>query len=144
MAVGCVPLRVGHLDDARARLVQLAEKLHDFFTLRGVKVAGRFVRQDQFGALNYGASNSHELLLTAEELIREEIFFADDVESVKDVANEADAFFVGDILVGEGDFEVLKDSQVVDQMVALKDEADVGLMKLIALFDIEPVDTARH
>ena len=140
MAVGGISLRVRHLNDARAGFVEPAEKFHDFFTLRGMQVAGRFVGQNQLGALNHSSRDSHELLLTAGELIWEEILFADDVEAVKNVANEADALFVGDIFVGERYFQVLEDRQVVNQVVALKNEADIGFVKLIALFDVEPMN----
>ncbi len=45
-----------------------------------------------------------------------------------------------DILVGEGNFEVFKDGQIVDQVIALEDEADVGLVQLVAFLDVELVD----
>src|SRR4029077_192547 len=57
-----------------------------------------------------------------------------------DVADQADAFLVRNILVGQRDFEVLEDSEIVDQVVALKDEANVGFMRLVAFFDVEFVD----
>jgi len=140
MAVRGVPLRMRNLDDASASFVQLSEKLHDFFTLRGMQVTGGLVGQNQLGALNDGAGDSHELLLPARKLIGEEVFFANDVEAVEDVANEADALFVGDVFIGEGDFQVLEDRQVVDEVVALENEADIGFVKLIALLYIESVD----
>src|SRR4029077_2214442 len=74
------------------------------------------------------------------KLIGEEVFFANDVEAVEDVANEADALFVGDVFIGERDFQVLEDRQVVDEVVALENEADIGFMKLIALLYIESVE----
>ena len=140
MAVSGVSLRVRNLDDASSSFVQLSEKLHDFFTLRGMQVTGGLVGKNQLGALNDGAGDSHELLLPARKLIGEEVLFANDVKAVEDVADEADALFVGDIFIGEGDFEVLEDRQVVDEVVALENEADIGFVKLIALLYIEAMD----
>jgi hypothetical protein len=140
VAISCVSLRVRYLNDARASFIQPAEEVHDLFALRGVKVAGGFVRQNQLGALNDRARHTDQLLLTAGKLVREQVFFANDVEAVEDVANQANALFVRHVFVGEGNFQVLVHGQVVDQVVALKNEPDVGFVQLIPLLYVEAMD----
>jgi hypothetical protein len=45
-----------------------------------------------------------------------------------------------DVAVGEGDLEVLVDRQVVQEVVALEDEADVLLLEVEPLLLVQPVD----
>src|SRR6266849_1891956 len=137
MTIHGVALRMRDLNDGGAPVVEALEELHDFIALRGVQVAGGLVGEDELGILDDRAGDAHELLLAAGKLVGEEIFFADDVEAVEDVADQAHALFVGNILVGERDFKVLEDGEIVDQVVALKDEADIGFVQLVAFFDVE-------
>src|ERR1700738_417187 len=113
---------VRDLNDGGAAFVEALEKLHDLFTLRGMKIAGGFVRENQLGILDDRARDADKLLLTAGKLVGEEIFFADDVEAVEDVADQADALFVRHILIRERDFEIFEDRKIVNQMVALENE----------------------
>ena len=43
------------------------------------------------------------------------------------------------VLIGERDIEVLEDREIVNQVVALKDESDVALVQFVALLDVELV-----
>src|SRR4029077_6923481 len=86
-----VSFGVRDLNDGGAALIQALEELHDFFALGRVQVARGLIGQNKFWILDDCASDAHELLLTAGKLVREEIFFADDVEAVEDVADQADA-----------------------------------------------------
>src|SRR6266436_5765623 len=140
MTIHGVALGVRNLNDCRAGVVEALEELHDFIALRGVQVARRLVGEDKLGILDDRARDAHKLLLAAGKLVGEEIFFADDVEAVENVADQADAFLVRNVFVGERYFEVLEDREIVDQVVALKDEADIGFVQLVALFDVEFVD----
>src|SRR5579872_1859149 len=115
VAVGCISLGVRYLDDRCSRLVQAFKELHDFVALFGVQVAGRLVRENQFWILNHRAGDADELLLSAGELAREQIFFADDVEFVESVANHTDTLFVRDIFVRQRNFEIFKHGEIVDQ-----------------------------
>src|SRR5205807_8504887 len=47
VAVGCVRLRMVHLDNGRSLAVQLAEEPHDLRSLLGVQVARRLVREQE-------------------------------------------------------------------------------------------------
>ena len=73
-------------------------------------------------------------------MVGEKIFFGDDVEAVESVADEAGAFFLGDIFVGERDFEIFVDGEIVDEMVGLEDEADVVFVEFVALLVVEFVN----
>src|SRR5256714_15138227 len=41
------------------------------------------------------------------------------------------------IFVGEGNLEVLEDSEIVDEVIALEDEADVRLVQFVAFLQIQ-------
>src|SRR5216684_6010215 len=140
MSIHGVALRMRDLNDGGAGVVEALEELHDFIALRGVQVAGGLVGEDELGILDDRARDAHELLLAAGKLVGEEIFLAHDIEAVQGVADQADALFVRNVFVGERDFEVLKDGEIVDQVVALKYEADVGFVQFVALLDVEFVD----
>src|SRR5258708_349569 len=45
--------------------------------------------------------------------------------------------FVRNVCVGERDFQILEDGQIVDQVITLENKADIRLVQFIALFDIE-------
>ena len=78
-----------HLDDGDAFVVQALERLHDLFRLRGVKIAGRLIGEDQLRIGDQGARHADQLLLAAGKLIREEILLADHLETVEHVADDA-------------------------------------------------------
>src|SRR5216683_3654597 len=137
VAEGGVALGMRDLNDGRAAFVQAPEELHDFFALRRVKITGGFVSQNELGILNHRAGHADELLLAAGKLIGEKVFLADNVEAVEDVADQADALLVRNVFVRKRDFEVLEDGEIVDQVIALEDEADVGFVQLVAFFDVE-------
>ena len=58
VSVGGVFFRVGDLNDSGAGFVEFFEELHDFFALRGVKIAGGLVGQDEFGILDDRAGDT--------------------------------------------------------------------------------------
>ena len=61
---------MGDDDDGHALFVQLLEDTHDIFAGLRVQGAGRFVGQQQTGAVDQGTGNGDALLLTAREFIR--------------------------------------------------------------------------
>jgi len=131
---------MGNLNDGGTGIVELLEELHDFFALRGVEIAGGLIGENEFGILDHGAGHANELLLAAGELAGEKILFADDVETIESVADKAGAFFLRNVFVGEGDFKVFVDSEIVDEVIGLKDETDVVLVEFVALLGAELVD----
>src|SRR6266478_2155373 len=132
-----VSLGVCDLDDGRTRVIQTFEELHDLFALCGMEIPRRLIREDQFRTENHRARHADKLLLAAGELVREKVFLANDVEAIERVANQAYAFFVRHVFVGERDFQVLEYRQIVDQVIALKHEPDVRFMQLVAFLDVE-------
>jgi hypothetical protein len=131
---------VGDLNDGGASFIEFSEELHDFFALRGVEIAGGLIGQNEFGILDDRAGDTDQLLLAAGKLAGEKIFFGNDVEAVESVADKAGAFFLGDIFVGERDFEVFVDGEIVDEMVGLEDETDVVFVEFVALLVVDFVN----
>src|SRR6266851_7080298 len=128
------------LDNRRPRVIQSLEELHNLIALRGMQIPRRLVRENQLRTKNYRPRHAHKLLLATGKLVQEEVFLADNVEAIKRVANEADAFLMRHILVREWYFQIFEDRQIVDQVIALKNEPDVRLMQFIALLDVEFMD----
>src|SRR4029077_4718744 len=65
VSVSGIFFRVRDLNDGRALGVKFLKNLHNLFTLTGVKISSRLVRQDQFRAGDDCARHANELLLTA-------------------------------------------------------------------------------
>lgn len=103
------------MDDGHAVVaVQFAEELHDLAALVGVEVAGGFVGENEGGLGDEGAGDAEGLLLAAGELGGVEVFF-------------------GDVAVGARDLEVFVDGEVVEEVVALEDEAEVLFLEFETL-----------
>src|SRR5450432_3335475 len=131
---------MGDLNDGGARIIQLFEKLHDLFALRGMKISGGLIGEKQFRMQDYRAGHANELLLASRKLIGKQIFFADDVKAIESIADQADAFLVRNVLVGERYFKVFEHGQVVNQMIALEDKSNVGFVEFVAGFVVQLVN----
>src|ERR1700687_757380 len=131
---------VRHLNDRGTRVIQPLEQLHDLITLRRVQISCRLVSENQFWIEDHGSGDSHKLLLAAGQLVWKKILLAHDVETIERVAHQADALFVRHVLVGQRHFQVFENRQIVDQVVALEDKADVRFMQLVAFLDVELVN----
>src|SRR5439155_419017 len=66
-----------------------------------------------------------------------QIFLAYDVEPVERVGHQGGAFGLLHVAVRERDIEVLGDRQVVQQMIALENKADIALIEFDALLRAE-------
>jgi hypothetical protein len=75
-----------------------------------------------------------------ESWFRIEIFLGDDLKTIQSIRDNGLAFASLDIAIREGNIQVLVDSQVVEQMVLLEDEADVSFVQLHAVFRFQLVD----
>src|SRR5271157_2038382 len=124
-------------------LVKMPEQLHNLVPLVGMEVPGRLVGEYQPGLGHKGAGDSHQLLLASGKLRGIQVPFGHDMEPVEGVAYDGLPLRFRDVAVGEGDFEVLVDGQVVEQMVALEDESDVLSLKFEPLLLVEQVDIRR-
>ena len=81
-----------HLDNGRALAVELLEQVHDLFSLAGMQTAGGFICQDQLWFGDDRSRDCHQLLLSAGELVRVEVFLGHDVKSVQNIRDDALAF----------------------------------------------------
>src|SRR5882724_6331050 len=68
-----VRFRMCNLHDRRSLLVKLAKEFHDLLRLQGVQVSRRLVGEQERRFMNHGSRNSHQLLLAARKLTREQV-----------------------------------------------------------------------
>src|SRR6267154_4136162 len=105
-----------------------------------MKITGGFVSQNDPGISDYRARNAHQLLLATRELTGKEILLADNLKSIERVANYRLPVLLADVPVRKRQFKILKNSLVVEQVVALKDKANIAITKVGAFFGIERVN----
>jgi len=131
---------VRDLNNRRPRVVESLEELHNFIPLSGVKIARRLISKNELGILDYGAGHTDQLLLSSGQLIGKKILFADNAEAVQRVTNQAGALLVWNIPIGQRNLQVFVYREVIDQVVALKYEADIVFVKFVALLDDQLVN----
>src|SRR5579872_6290647 len=127
------------LNNGGALVVQFLEQLHDFLGLAGMQVPGGFVCQDQLGVPHHRPRHTHQLLLPAGELAGIQVLLAHNLETVQRLRHHGRALVPRDVAVGERHVQVFVDRQIVQQVIALKDEADVLPVQLGPLLAIELV-----
>src|SRR5581483_787411 len=133
MPIRRVLVRVRHLHDRGAFLVELLEKLHDLLALARMEIARRLVRENQFGIRDHRARHRHQLLLSARKLTGVQIALAHDMESIQRVAHNRRALRPLHIAIRKRNVQILVHRQVVDQVIALEHEADILLVQLHAI-----------
>jgi hypothetical protein len=62
------------------------------------------------------------------------------VKAVESVTDEALALFARNIFVGKRKLEIFEYGEIVDEVIALEDETDIGFVEFVAIFDAEFVD----
>src|SRR5688500_2918862 len=129
VAVPGVLLRVGHLDDRGAFLVQLREELHDLARLRRVEVAGGLVGEDQSRLRDHRARDAHELLLAAGELAWEEVLLRNHAEAIEGVGDERLAFGIVHVTFGEWIVAILGYCEDVNDRVLVVSDVDVCVLE---------------
>ena len=125
-----------HLHDRRSCFVERAEQLHDLLALCGVQVARRFVGENHLWVGDDCAGNAHQLLLPARELVRIEIFFSDDLESIEDVGHHALAVAAAHVPVRERNLQVFVHREIVKEVITLEHKANITVTKFSALFGL--------
>src|SRR5688500_17511596 len=93
-----------------------------------------FIGKNQAGLRDQRAGNADELLLTTRELVGVKVFLADDVKAIECVTNDAVAILLWCITVRERNLQILVHCEIIEQMVALKNEADMLLLQFETLF----------
>src|ERR1700726_3967059 len=102
------------------------DQLHDFVGTLAVQVAGGLVAKEKRGVSDDSARNGHALLLSAGELARIVVHAfreADDAERGFDVLT---ALGLGELGEQQRQLNVLKRGEYGNEVVHLKDEADVA------------------
>ena len=61
-------------DDGRPGGIEIAQNIHHLFTVPGVKITSRFIRQNHLGPRYHRPRHGHPLLLAAGKLLRKVIF----------------------------------------------------------------------
>src|SRR4029434_9136099 len=105
-----------------------------------MEVAGRFVSQDEFWFGDDGACDADQLLLAAGKLARVKVLFADDREAIEGIDDERGTFRFAVTSIRKRDVEVLVNSQIIEQIVVLENEADLLVTQGGALFWSEAMD----
>ena len=113
------------MHNGRALRIEGDEQLHDVARLRRVQVAGGFVGQEQRRSGDDGSRHTHQLLLSARELSRIQVFLAHDPELVQRVRNHRRAAVARNVAIRQRHIQVLRHREVVQQVVLLEDEPDV-------------------
>src|SRR5580658_6110216 len=102
-----------------------------------MEIAGGLVGEQKRGRVHHGARYSDELLLSSGKLVREQVLLGHDLEAIEDVGNHTGTLFGGQVLVTEGQVDVLGDGEVVEKVIALEDHADALARQVGALFAVE-------
>src|SRR5439155_25828734 len=124
-AIRRVLLRVRHLHDGHAFIIELAKELHDFFALTGMQVSRGFIGEQKFRLGDDRPGNPDQLLLAAGKLAWVQIFFTDDPKAIEHVGHERGALAFTVAAIRQRYIEVLVNRQVIEQMILLKHEADL-------------------
>src|SRR4029077_11737989 len=127
-----VGFRVGYLHDRRALPIQFTEEFHDFPGLSGMQIASRLVGQQQRGLVNDRARDPHQLLLSTRKLAWVKVFLGDDLKTIENVRYQALPFGAGNIFVRKRQVNVLPYSEIVEQVITLKDHPNVPLGQVCA------------
>jgi len=117
-------------DDRGTLLVQVRQKLHYFITVGRVEVTGRFIGQDQLGVIDYGAGYGYTLLLTAGELLRVVIAAMHDLHFVQYHFHALFAFGSFYAKIDQGQLDIFKHGELIDEVEALEYEADVAFAQV--------------
>lgn len=125
MAVAGVVFGVCNHDDRGSLLVKIGQQLHDFVTVGGIEVTGRFIGQDKLGVIDDGAGDGDALLLTTGELLGVVVTTVHDLHFVEDDFDALFSFRSFHAEIDEWQFNVFKYGQFVDQVETLEYETDI-------------------
>ena len=126
-------MRVGDHDDGGALIVQLAQEVHYLAAVLRIKVSRRLVGEDDFRTGDDGAGNGDTLLLTAGELAGEMLGAMADIHAAHGFLDALAALGAGHPHIKQWQFDVLFDTEVVNQVKRLEDETDEAFAQSVAL-----------
>ena len=105
-----------------------------------MQIAGGLIGQQQRWRMHHRPRYAHKLLLPAGELVGKQVLLGHDLKAVEDIGHHAGAFLGRKVLVGERQVDILRDSKIVQQVIALEHHADALPREVGALFAVQPVD----
>lgn len=120
-------LVMGDEDEGLALAIEVVEEVEDFFAGFGVEVASGFVGEDDERAVGESAGDGNALLLAAGELVGSVIEAVVESDLGGKFCGDFPHFFIGGPAVIHGDGDVFSDGELLDEVVGLKDEAEVAI-----------------
>ena len=102
-----------------------------------MQIARGLIRQQKFRSGDDGAGYADKLLLPTGKLPRVQIFFADDLKTVERVGHQGSSLALTITSIGERNIEVLVNSEIVEQMILLKDKSNLFVSQSCALFRLQ-------
>jgi hypothetical protein len=124
---------VRHHADGRAAAVQVVQQLDDRFAVGRVEVAGRLVGEQDEGLTRQRSGDRDALLLTAGQLARKVFRAVRHADLFQRFVDARLSFRAAQVAIRQGQFHVLVNVQIADQVEALKDEPD------FAVADVRPL-----
>ena len=100
------------------------QQVHDLFRSLCVESTRRFVGEYDFGVVDDGAGNSYALHLTARKLVGFFLYLTAESHAFESVDCKRFFLLVGHARYGERKFDVLKNVQVRNEVVRLKNKTD--------------------
>src|SRR5580700_2319409 len=135
-----ITLVVSHHANGCAVAVQIAQQFHDGFAIFRVQVSSRLVSHQDERIAYQRASHGHTLLLTARELRRIVPQPVRHANALERVLHFLLALRGARTAVCQGQFDVLVDCEVADQVERLEDEPDLAIANPRALADRQLAD----
>src|SRR5438552_18349142 len=105
-----------------------------------MQVSGGFIGQQQTRTSNNRPSHSYQLLETAREPARTDVPAGDHADAIQHVRHQSRTFRLSDVAIRKGNYENLRDRQIVEQLEMLEKKAHVAFVEFAALLGITPID----
>jgi hypothetical protein len=105
-----------------------------------MEISGWFVGENDARIGYYCARDADKLLLASGELAGKEVLLAYDLKFIERVADNRLPIFLVNVAIGERQLKVFENSLIVEQVITLKDEADVAIAQGRPLFGVQLMD----
>src|SRR5438309_8617589 len=102
-----------------------------------MEISGGLIRQNHFWTGNNGAGDADQLLLAAGKLARIQIPLCYHLKAVERVRHHRRPLALADFSIRQRDLEVFVNGQIIEQMILLKNEADLIIAESAALFRLQ-------
>jgi hypothetical protein len=126
--------------DGGAGLVDVLEQFHDGVAILRVEVAGGLIGQKNHRIANQGAGHGNTLLLTTGELGRIVLGTMSHLDALEGTLHLFLTLGGGHAAISEGEFDVLVDGEIADEVEGLEDEADFAIADARAVGELEAGD----